>query len=67
MEITIIKEAEQNAEKINFSKQTVKEILAQLSINPETVLVVRNKEVITEDEPLNDKDTLEILNVVSGG
>jgi thiamine biosynthesis protein ThiS len=67
MEITIIKETEQGSKKVNFSKQTVKEILEQLNINPETVLVVRNKEVITEDDPLNDQDTLEILNVVSGG
>ena len=63
----IIKETEQGSKKVNFSKQTVKEILEQLNINPETVLVVRNKEVITEDDPLNDQDTLEILNVVSGG
>lgn len=67
MNITVKKEREQTTEKINFSGKTVKELLRQLKLNPETVIVVRNAEVITEDEPLRNKDRLEILSVVSGG
>ena len=64
MEIKIEKDS--TTEKISFSG-TVKELLSKLEINPETVLVVRNDEVITEDEKLDDQDSLDILSVISGG
>jgi len=59
-------EREQTTEEISFSG-TVEELLKKLEINPETVLVLRTEEVLTEDEILDDKDKIEILNVVSGG
>jgi len=67
MELTIFRELEQSTEKISFSGEKVKELLEQLKINSETVLVIRNNEVITEEEILHDNDKLEILSVVSGG
>ncbi len=67
MELVIRLEREQSREKISFSGKTVKELLLKLKLNPETVLVVRNKEVLTEDELLKNKDEIEILSVVSGG
>ncbi|PIZ51449.1 hypothetical protein COY27_03600 [Candidatus Woesearchaeota archaeon CG_4_10_14_0_2_um_filter_33_13] len=67
MNILIKRETEQKQKNISFSKNTVKDLLEQLKINPETVILTRNNEVLTEDDVLNDKDSLEILNVVSGG
>jgi len=67
MNVTIFNEKEQTTEKISFSGQTVKELLSHLEINSETVLVVKNSEVITEEEILSDQDKLELLSVVSGG
>jgi sulfur carrier protein len=64
MEIKL--EREQTTEKISFSG-TVEQLLQQLDLNPETVLVIRLNEVLTEDEELADEDTIEILSVVSGG
>lgn len=49
------------------SKATVKDLLTKLQINPVTVLVTKNKAVIIEQTPLQDKDTVKILSVVSGG
>ena len=46
---------------------TVKDLLAKLSLNPVTVLVVRKGTVLIEDQPLQDKDEIKILSVVSGG
>jgi sulfur carrier protein ThiS len=46
---------------------TGKELLATLKINPETVLIVKNKTVVTEDENLSNTDELDILSVISGG
>lgn len=67
MELVIKREREQSREKISFSGKTVKELLLKLKLNPETVLVVRKGEVLTEDELVKNKDEIEILSVVSGG
>ncbi len=45
----------------------VADLLKKLDINPVTVIVSRNNELILEDERLNDKDEIKILSVVSGG
>ena len=46
---------------------TVQELLLYLHINPETVLVSRNDELITESDVVSPVDTVKILSVVSGG
>jgi sulfur carrier protein len=46
---------------------TVEQLLKELKINPETVLVIRNKEVLTEDITISNNDIIELLSVVSGG
>lgn len=42
-------------------------ILKKLKINPETVIITKNNELISENEKLKDKDSIKILSVVSGG
>lgn len=42
-------------------------LLQKLKINPVTVVIVKNNQVVTEQELLNNKDTVEILSVISGG
>lgn len=51
----------------DIKAKTIKETLEKLKINPETVLTVVNDELVTEDKKLNDKDSVKILEVVSGG
>ena len=46
---------------------TVKDLLSRLNINPVTVIVSKNNELILEDEKLNDKDDVKIISVISGG
>jgi sulfur carrier protein ThiS len=46
---------------------SVLELLEILNVNAETVLVVRNSEVLTDDIILNNEDLIELLSVVSGG
>jgi sulfur carrier protein ThiS len=48
-------------------KGTVKQLLEQLNINEETVLVIKENQVLTTDIQIEDKDTIEILSVISGG
>ena len=45
----------------------VTDLLKKLSINPVTVIVSRDNELILEDENLNDNDEIKILSVISGG
>ncbi len=67
MNITVLNEREHTTKNITFSGKNVFDLLKQLKINPEVVIVVRNKEVITEDETLHDQDIIDLLSVVSGG
>ena len=45
----------------------VKDVLAGLSIDPDTVLVIRDRTLVTREEPLTDDDSIEIRPVISGG
>jgi sulfur carrier protein len=45
----------------------VREVLKELDLNPETVLVIREDELLTEDAQLYDSDEIKIVNVISGG
>lgn len=46
---------------------TVERLLKQFELLPESVLVIRGDDLVTEDEVLNDRDTVEIRPVISGG
>ena len=46
---------------------TVKDLLLKLKINSETVIVVKNKELISEETLVNNTDNVQILSVISGG
>jgi sulfur carrier protein ThiS len=61
-----IEKSNKNLHKKNF-KGTAKQLLTQLKINSESVLIVKNNVLITEDEMLDEKDDIKILSVISGG
>ena len=46
---------------------TVKEMLKEMNILKNSVIVVVNKEVVTEDYSFKKGDTVRLLSVVSGG
>jgi sulfur carrier protein len=45
----------------------VKDVLRELSIIPETVLVIRGDDLITTDQMVRDDDVIELRPVMSGG
>src|SRR5438067_491067 len=45
----------------------VRDVLAELGIDPDTVLVIRDKTLVTREERLEDQDSIEIRPVISGG
>lgn len=48
-------------------KAKVVDAIIRLGINPQTVLVRRGREIVTDDDTLGNGDELEIIKVVSGG
>jgi sulfur carrier protein len=45
----------------------VREVLSDLRIDPDSVLVIRERELLTRDERVGEDDRLEIRPVISGG
>lgn len=45
----------------------VRALLQELNLLPDTVLVIRDDTLITEDEMIADEDRVEIRPVISGG
>src|SRR6188474_2459326 len=45
----------------------VNEVLAELRIDPDTVLVIRERSLLTRNDRVEDADELEIRPVISGG
>jgi sulfur carrier protein ThiS len=52
---------------VHKGKITGSELLKELKINPSSVIIVKNDEIVLEDEILEEKDKVKILSVVSGG
>ena len=48
-------------------EMTANQMLKYLKLLPESVLVVRNGQLLTEDRPLAPEDSVKIVPVVSGG
>lgn len=68
MNITVFIQREHTKKTVTVDQgATVQTLLHKLKINPEVVLVARKKAIILADTPLNDKDSLELLSVISGG
>ena len=48
-------------------RRRVRELLGELGVLPETVLVIRGRELLTIDEVVREDDVIELRPVISGG
>jgi sulfur carrier protein ThiS len=48
-------------------RQTVREVIEVVGLNPATVLAVRNGKLVLDSEMLGDEDQLKLIAVISGG
>ncbi len=64
--VTVFIEREKRTVEREFSGR-IRDLLAQLKVNPETVVVVKNGAVVSEDERCSAEDELKLLSVISGG
>jgi len=46
---------------------TVRKALQKLDIDPDSVLITRNGELITDDEIIQDDEVIKLVPVISGG
>ncbi len=68
MQISVFFDRENREKTIEIGKNSsVKDLLADMKINPVTVIVSRDNNIITEDEEVNDKDKIRLFSVISGG
>jgi len=49
------------------SSRKVKKLIEELKLNKEIILVVKNGEIVLEDEAFSEKDDVRIIKVISGG
>ena len=45
----------------------LRDVLKELSINPEGVVVLQGRDLLTRDANIKDDDTIEIISAISGG
>lgn len=60
-----IERTQESMEK-SFSGPAVN-LLKELHTSSEEVLIIRNGALVTEDEVLEDSDTIKLLSIISGG
>ena len=48
-------------------RRRVRELLAELGVLPDTVLVIRGRDLLTIDEVVAEDDVVELRPVISGG
>lgn len=62
MKINVFLEKENSHKSVDVPKgQTIESMLKKMGINPQTVIVARNGEVVTEQEALQEGDSLKIV------
>ena len=68
MKLNVFIERENKKQEIELDdNSTLKDLLTKLNINPVTVVISKNGEIVSELAELKNKDKVELLSVVSGG
>lgn len=62
----VIFEKDDSRKEVKYSG-TVRGLLKELCINPETVIIARGNDIIDLDEPVKDSESIMVISVVSGG
>ena len=45
----------------------LQDVVKELGLNPETIIVLQGKTLLTRDAYLKEEDTIEVLSAISGG
>lgn len=68
MQINVFFDRENKEKTIELDiNSSVKDLLGKMDVNPVTVIVSRDNNILMEDEKINDKDKIRLISVISGG
>ncbi|MDP6600621.1 MAG: MoaD/ThiS family protein [Candidatus Woesearchaeota archaeon] len=68
MQINVFFDRENKEKTVEVDENSsVKDLLGKMKINPVTVIVSRDNNILTEDEKINDRDKIKLISVISGG
>ena len=68
MQINVFYDREKKEKDIELDENSsIKDLLTKMNINPVTVIVSRDDNIILENEKLSDKDKIKLISVISGG
>ena len=68
MKVNVFYDRDNTEQTVELDNDTsVKELLTKIKINPVTVIVSRDDDIIMEDEKVNDNDKIKLISVISGG
>ena len=67
MKVKIISEDEEKVINVDDEEIKIEDLLRKEGINPVTVLVKKNEELVPVEDTVKDGDILELIPVVSGG
>ncbi|HJO01364.1 MAG: MoaD/ThiS family protein [Candidatus Woesearchaeota archaeon] len=68
MQINVFFDRENKEKTIEVDENSsVKDLLGKMKINPVTVIVSKDNNILTEDEKINDRDKIKLISVISGG
>ena len=68
MQINVFFDRENKEKTIELDiNSSLKDLLTKMNVNPVTVIVSRDDNIITEDEKVNDSDKIKLISVISGG
>ncbi len=48
-------------------ERQVMDVLRELALNPESIIVVKGKTLLTRDAFVREEDTIEVISAISGG
>ncbi len=66
--VSVFIDKENKTKKVELGNNSiVADLLKEININPVTVIISRNNELLLEDEKLNNNDEIKVLSVISGG
>jgi len=68
MKIQVFYDREKQEKTIDLEENSsIKDLLTKMNINPVTVIVSKEDNIILEDENLKDQDKIKLISVISGG
>ena len=68
MQISVFIDRENSSRDVVLEDNTkVSDLLKKLNLNPITVIVSKNGELVMESEKINENDSIKIFSVISGG